>query len=79
MGVELANGRGYKPYHSRWYNAAILVALILGLVVAFVVGQARVHDPYSSDGRYHKCGLVTEEGVTENLDAYWARCPDERP
>lgn len=30
----------------------------------------------SSDGRYHTCGYVTEDGVTEYLDAYVARCGD---
>lgn len=30
--------------------------------------------PASTDGRYHQCGLVTEDGVTENLAAYAARC-----
>lgn len=30
--------------------------------------------PAGSDGRYHQCGLVTEHGVTEHLDAYAARC-----
>lgn len=28
----------------------------------------------SSDGRYHTCGYVTEDGVTEYLAAYKARC-----
>lgn len=30
----------------------------------------------TSDGRYHTCGYVTEDGVTEHLDAYQARCGD---
>lgn len=28
----------------------------------------------STDGRYHTCGYVTEDGVTEHLDAYHQRC-----
>lgn len=28
----------------------------------------------STDGKLHTCGYVTEDGVTENLDAYHARC-----
>lgn len=28
----------------------------------------------STDGRYHTCGYVTEDGVTEQLAAYSARC-----
>lgn len=28
----------------------------------------------SHDGRYHTCGYITEDGVTENLEAYWERC-----
>ena len=31
----------------------------------------------STDGRYHKCGLVTDDGVTEYINAYIARCGDE--
>lgn len=29
---------------------------------------------YESDGRYAVCGVVTEDGVTEHLDAYAERC-----
>jgi hypothetical protein len=32
--------------------------------------------PESSDGRYHECGLVTEDGVTEYIDTYIERCGD---
>lgn len=28
----------------------------------------------STDGRHHSCGYVTEQGVTEHLGDYWARC-----
>jgi hypothetical protein len=28
----------------------------------------------SSDGRYHTCGVITEDGVTEYLNAYKERC-----
>ncbi len=28
----------------------------------------------SPDGRYHKCGLVTEDGVTEYIEIYVQRC-----
>ncbi len=28
----------------------------------------------SPDGRYHRCGLVTENGVTEYMDVYIERC-----
>jgi len=31
---------------------------------------------YGSDGRYHGCGIVTEDGVTEYIDAYIERCGD---
>lgn len=31
----------------------------------------------SSDGRYHTCGVITEDGVTEHLDEYAARCGDQ--
>lgn len=32
----------------------------------------------STDGRYHTCGLVTEDGVTEHLAAYAERCGANR-
>lgn len=81
MGIELRERRGYQPYQSKTVNALLMVGLALGLLAAFAIGQSKVRepDPASSDGRYHKCGLVTEEGVTEHLAAYWERCPDERP
>lgn len=30
----------------------------------------------STDGRFHTCGYVTEDGVTEHLDDYKRRCGD---
>lgn len=40
-------------------------------------GPAQIPAPViSSDGRYHTCGIVTEDGVTEYLDAYAERCGD---
>lgn len=30
--------------------------------------------PSISDGRYYPCGVITEHGVTEHLDAYRERC-----
>lgn len=33
----------------------------------------------SSDGRYHTCGYVTEDGVTEYLDEYIERCGNVTP
>jgi hypothetical protein len=28
----------------------------------------------SSDGRYHTCNFITEDGVTEHLESYKVRC-----
>lgn len=33
--------------------------------------------PATSDGRFHECNLITEHGVTEYIDAYTERCPDD--
>lgn len=30
------------------------------------------------DGRYYPCGVVTEHGVTEYLDAYRERCGEQK-
>lgn len=70
-------------------NRFITIFACLALSVA-LYGWAmavRVHDEgmkraISTDGRYHLCGLVTEQGVTSHLDAYHARCAaklDRRP
>lgn len=52
-----------------------LMALICFLTL-LVADELPDMSPTSSDGRYHECGLVTEHGVTEYLDAYFARCGD---
>jgi hypothetical protein len=36
------------------------------------------HDPASTDGRFHRCGLVTGQGVTDHLTAYAVRCQGYR-
>jgi hypothetical protein len=33
----------------------------------------------STDGRYHTCGYVTEDGVTDHLAEYAKRCPEVAP
>jgi len=39
------------------------------------VGERTLHRlDESPDGRYHKCGLVTEDGVTEYIEVYIERC-----
>ena len=52
--------------------------LLLVLVVATSMTPACLLEeseiPSSSDGRYAACGVVTEHGVTEYLDAYADRC-----
>lgn len=75
MGVELGDGRP-RPYHNKWINLLLLVGLLAFMTVCFFVGQAKTApEPNgSSDGRYHTCGYVTEDGVTEHLSAYAERC-----
>ncbi len=73
---------------SKGYGLAALIVLTGAIVAAGILGTARhvvstrtpdvsgtqSNDPASTDGRFHRCGLVTEDGVTEHLDAYAARC-----
>lgn len=47
-----------------------------GMVYAETVSEHVVLNG-STDGRYHTCGYETEDGVTEHLDAYGERCPDD--
>lgn len=58
---------------------AVLFATLLAVVVlggfALLAGHildVNVHR--STDGRFHQCGLVTEQGITEHLVEYWDRC-----
>lgn len=46
-----------------------------GEVYEDTVNEHVVLNP-STDGRYHTCGYITEDGVTEHLDAYVERCGD---
>jgi hypothetical protein len=62
----------------------VLLLVVLVVLALSVAGLGRGWDQArpngSSDGRYHTCGLVTDDGVTEHLDAYHRRCgeqPDE--
>lgn len=62
--------------------AGLAAAAVLALGTGYTVGVNRA--PLAPlpvpafddgpDGRTHTCGLVTEEGVTENLGAYRERC-----
>lgn len=59
------------------YRLARTAAAFLALCTVWSIGYARgaEHEHQStSDGRYAACGVVTEEGVTEHLNAYVARC-----
>jgi hypothetical protein len=53
-----------------------LVLLLMAMAVARFGRRWEVRDERGagSDGRYHTCGLVTDDGVTEHLQAYWGRC-----
>lgn len=48
--------------------------LALAACATFAYAAAPPAAPSISDGRYYPCGLVTEHGVTEHLDAYRERC-----
>ena len=51
-----------------------LVASVIVVVIAVVAPTSESSPNGSSDGRYHTCGYVTEDGVTEYLDVYAERC-----
>ncbi len=70
-----------RPYSNAVVNFLLFVGLFLMLGLAFVVGQSKVDDRPngSTDGRFHTCDLITEQGVTEHLDAYAARCGTVTP
>lgn len=46
-----------------------------GFVMQDTLNEQIVLNP-TSDGRYHTCGYITEDGVTEYLDVYKERCPE---
>lgn len=55
----------------------ILLALQITGLLGFcgVVAWGELRQPNgSTDGRVHTCGFVTEDGVTNHLDAYQRRC-----
>lgn len=50
---------------------------IISLIAAISCsGDGPVITNGTTDGRFHTCGYVTADGVTEYLDAYMARCDD---
>lgn len=78
-----------EVYRRRRLAVVIIVGLLVLIGVAISNGTITNEAPPtnspdilddvpngSSDGRYHTCGYVTEDGVTEYLDAYLARCGD---
>lgn len=46
-----------------------------GYVYRDTVNEQIMLNP-SSDGRYHTCGYITEDGVTEYIQDYIERCGD---
>lgn len=51
-----------------------LAAAVIVVTIAVTGHGAGSDDGASTDGLKHTCGLVTEQGVTENLTAYTERC-----
>ena len=80
MGIYLTDNRKGQLNMRRLIAAIISTAIIL---LAWNNAPDRVEVPDlpnpSTDGRYHTCGLITEEGVTEYLDIYTARCGPQLP
>jgi hypothetical protein len=50
----------------------LATTVLLGLNAR--MDQAQHQLDASTDGRFHSCGLVTEQGVTEHLAVYELRC-----
>ena len=77
MAVHLNSNRKGHPTMNR-ILAAIAATLII--LISWFNAPDRRTDPEtpnpSTDGRYHTCGLITEDGVTENIDIYIDRCGD---
>lgn len=68
---RLQKGRG--PYH----NPVINVLLLIGFTLLLFFGLWLSLDGNpngSTDGRYHTCGYVTADGVTNHLSEYSERC-----
>jgi hypothetical protein len=61
--------------------AIFLIVVLAWLMVVVVAwsGSTPSKPNGSSDGRVHTCGYVTDDGVTENLAAYWQRCGRSNP
>lgn len=64
---------------SRRLASKFVAALIVSVLLVSWALAVRTHDENMAkaigpDGRYHACGLVTQQGVTEHLDAYRLRC-----
>lgn len=58
-----------------WITVTLAIILFgVGWLSLMLYVDRQMDKAISSDGRYHLCGLVTEQGVTEHLDAYAKRC-----
>lgn len=62
--------------NDRRLAAAAAAACAAALAALAAMGPEPALDG-SSDGRRHTCGYVTEDGVTEHVDAYLERCADQ--
>lgn len=73
------NGRGDR---FGFLLLAISIAVLASFVLMSWYIDTQQNRAIGTDGRYHLCGLVTEQGVTSHLSAYHKRCAghlDHRP
>lgn len=64
----------YRQLYRLTRTFLVVAIVLLVWAIAYARGVESSQLNTSSDGRYHTCGLVTEDGVTEYLDAYVERC-----
>ena len=57
-----------------WLAVALMLAAAGSAVVVYSQSPLQPLLDGSYDGRYHTCGLVTADGVTDHLAEYHARC-----
>lgn len=58
---------------------AVCVVAFFGYMAWFSSRADEAVEKYSHDGRYHPCDVISEEGVTTNLEAFWERCGRSNP
>jgi hypothetical protein len=72
MSVGWNDGKGGEKMH--WTTRLFWIGLLVFLLGAGIKACSDPGPNGSTDGRYHTCGYVTEDGVTDHLMEYHIRC-----